>query len=190
MLSDLIYEVFSKLRILDLSKTIIPGWIWRPFRLSLRHQIIALEGRKSDCNLCELKKFPEMRNSAWSGLGSLAYEIVQFYRPKVIVELGTHMGLSALAMGLALRDLDYGGRLFAVDSWKGDEQAGFYGEEVYHLFLARKTQLRLDGVIVPLILLCQLGRYPLWHAHEFTQQQLLGRFEPEPVADLAMYLRQ
>ena len=42
----------------------------------------------------------------------------------------------------------------------------------------------------PLVLLCQLGRYPLWHAHEFTQQQLLGRFEPEPVADLAMYLRQ
>ena len=41
-----------------------------------------------------------------------------------------------------------------------------------------------------LVLLCQLGRYPLWHAHEFTQQQLLGRFEPEPVADLAMYLRQ
>ena len=50
------------------------------------------------------------------------------------------------------------------------------------------------GVIIyikiSLILLCQLGRYPLWHAHEFTQQQLLGRFEPEPVADLAMYLRQ
>src|SRR3954462_11883659 len=23
-----------------------------------------------------------------------------------------------------------------------------------------------------LVLLCQLGRYPLWHAHEFTQQQL------------------
>ena len=41
-----------------------------------------------------------------------------------------------------------------------------------------------------LILLCQLGRYPLWHAHEFTQQQLLGRFEPEPVTDLAMDLRQ
>ena len=44
--------------------------------------------------------------------------------------------------------------------------------------------------LIRLILLCQLGRYPLWHAHEFTQQQLLGRFEPEPVADLAMYLRQ
>ena len=41
-----------------------------------------------------------------------------------------------------------------------------------------------------LILLCQLGRYPLWHAHEFTQQQLLGCFEPEPVTDLAMDLRQ
>src|SRR5512135_1427804 len=41
-----------------------------------------------------------------------------------------------------------------------------------------------------LVLLCQLRRDPLWHAHELTQQQLLGRFEAEPVADLAMHLRQ
>src|SRR5262249_61918024 len=41
-----------------------------------------------------------------------------------------------------------------------------------------------------LMLLCHLRGYPLWHAHELTQQRLLGRFEPEPVADLAMHLRQ
>src|SRR5271165_542402 len=41
-----------------------------------------------------------------------------------------------------------------------------------------------------LVLLCQLRRDLLWHAHEITQQQLLGRFEAEPVADLAMHLRQ
>src|SRR5436305_799849 len=40
-----------------------------------------------------------------------------------------------------------------------------------------------------LILLCQLGRNPLWHSHKFTQHPLLGRFDPEPVADPAMYLR-
>ena len=52
------------------------------------------------------------------------------------------------------------------------------------------AQPRIVLISTRLVLLCQLGRYPLWHAHEFTQQQLLGRFEPEPVADLAMYLRQ
>src|SRR5437763_1054035 len=41
-----------------------------------------------------------------------------------------------------------------------------------------------------LVLLCHLSRCPLWHAHELAQQQFLGRFEPEPVADLAMHLRQ
>ena len=41
-----------------------------------------------------------------------------------------------------------------------------------------------------LILLCQLSGNPLWHGHDLTQQQLLGGFEPEPVADLAMDLRQ
>ena len=53
-----------------------------------------------------------------------------------------------------------------------------------------KLKLTVNEQKTRLLLLCQLGRYPLWHAHEFTQQQLLGRFEPEPVADLAMYLRQ
>jgi hypothetical protein len=52
------------------------------------------------------------------------------------------------------------------------------------------AHLRLvHDVAASLILLCQLGRCPLWHAHELTRQQLLGRFEPEPVADLAMHLR-
>jgi hypothetical protein len=37
---------------------------------------------------------------------------------------------------------------------------------------------RMRALTGGLVLLCQLGRYPLWHAHEFTRQQLLGRFEP------------
>ena len=41
-----------------------------------------------------------------------------------------------------------------------------------------------------LILLCHLSRRPLWNAHEVTQHQLLGRFEPKPVADLPMDLRE
>src|SRR5512135_3410697 len=55
---------------------------------------------------------------------------------------------------------------------------------------SRERQYALAQFAQRLVLLCQLSRYPLWHAHELTQQPLLGRFEPEPVADLAMYLRQ
>src|SRR5512135_1738104 len=38
--------------------------------------------------------------------------------------------------------------------------------------------------------LCQSGRELLWRAHKLTRQQRLDRFEAEPVADLAMHLRQ
>src|SRR5512142_3359437 len=41
-----------------------------------------------------------------------------------------------------------------------------------------------------LLLLCQLRRNPLRHGHKLTHQQLLGRLEAEPVADLPMHLRQ
>ena len=72
------------------------------------------------------------------------------YRPKVVVELGTDMGLSALAMGLALRDLNEGGKLFAVDTWQGDDYSGRYRADVYRTFLERRARLGLDAVIVPM----------------------------------------
>ncbi len=121
-----------------------------PFKTPLSREILRLERVSSAQPLREMEDFQEMRSSAWLGLEGLAYQIVQHYRPKVIVELGTHMGLSALSMGLALRDLGEGGRLFAVDCWEGDPQAGHYGETVYQTFLRRRSQLKLDDTIVPL----------------------------------------
>ena len=41
-----------------------------------------------------------------------------------------------------------------------------------------------------LVLLYQLSGNPLRHGHDLTRQQLLSGFEPKPVADLAMDLRQ
>jgi predicted O-methyltransferase YrrM len=123
--------------------------LW-PLRNKLNHEITAMEWRKSEERLRGLKDFPEMRESAWRDLGSLGYELVRYYKPKVAVELGTHVGLSALAMGLALRDLDQGGKLYAVDTWQGDEHSGLYSDEVYNTFLDRCARLGLDSVIVPL----------------------------------------
>jgi hypothetical protein len=121
-----------------------------PFKTPLSREVLRLERAVTDGPIRGLKDFDELRSSAWLGLEGLAYQIVRHYRPKVIVELGTHMGLSALAMGLALRDLGEGGKLFAVDSWEGDPQAGLYGDAVYRTFLQRCDQLKLGETIVPL----------------------------------------
>lgn len=116
----------------------------------LSREILDLESHKTMAPVEKLESFFELKSSAWQGLQTLAYQIVLRYRPKVIVELGTHMGLSALAMGLALKELGEGGRLFAIDSWKGDPQASHYGDEVYQQFLERRKHLGLEETIVPL----------------------------------------
>jgi hypothetical protein len=133
-----------------IAKQVLPPIVRRPLTRALREEIIGLEGRKSDYNIAALREFPELRNSAWWGLGSVAYELVCHYRPQVIVELGTHMGYSAFAMGLALKALANGGELFAVDTWEGDPHAGYYGDDVLATFLRTRDQLGLGKVVEPL----------------------------------------
>jgi hypothetical protein len=102
--------------------------LW-PFKNKLNHEVTRLEWRKSDQNLHDLLEFPEMENSSWRGLGSFAFEFVRHNRPRIIVELGSYVGFSAFAMGLALHGSSEGGKLYAVDTWQGDGHMGSYGED-------------------------------------------------------------
>jgi Methyltransferase domain len=118
----------------------------------LRRLILDLEIKKRDANVQHLFAVEAHWRgaSAWNGLGTIAYEIVTHFRPQKIVELGSHKGFSTFAMGLALRDLKLGGKIYAVDTWKGDEHAGFYEEEVYQNFLADRQKLGLDDTVFPM----------------------------------------
>jgi O-antigen biosynthesis protein len=68
--------------------------------------------------------------TAWASHVPFAMYAVSALRPRVIVELGTFTGVSYCALCQAVSELGLAARCFAVDTWRGDEQTGFYGPEV------------------------------------------------------------
>ena len=78
--------------------------------------------------------------SAWHEHSPFASWLVDAIRPDSIVELGTHNGFSYFVFCEAVARLGLSTRTFALDSWKGDDQAGFYEEDVF----ANVTSINAD----------------------------------------------
>ncbi len=69
--------------------------------------------------------------SAWVEHIPFALALVDLLRPNTVVELGTHMGDSYCAFCQAIDTLGLTHtRATAIDTWRGDDQAGHYGAEV------------------------------------------------------------
>ena len=71
--------------------------------------------------------------SAWVEHGPFAAWMIDAAEPRVMVELGTHNGFSYFAMCEAVQRLGLDTACYAVDTWAGDDHAGFYGDEIYDL---------------------------------------------------------
>jgi|WetSurMetagenome_2_1015567.scaffolds.fasta_scaffold00204_6 organic radical activating enzyme len=68
----------------------------------------------------------------WAGHRYFAYDLIRNVKPKLIVELGTHKGTSFFSFCQAVKDARYDASMYAIDTWTGDEQAGFYDETVFN----------------------------------------------------------
>lgn len=68
--------------------------------------------------------------TAWIEHIPFALFLIDLLRPRLLVELGTHSGNSFCAFCQAVKELDLDTKCFAVDTWEGDAQAGFYGSEI------------------------------------------------------------
>jgi hypothetical protein len=69
--------------------------------------------------------------STWWGHVPFAHWLVGAMRPRVLVELGTHNGVSYSSFCHAVERHGLATRCSAVDTWAGDAQAGRYDDSVY-----------------------------------------------------------
>ena len=70
-------------------------------------------------------------DSAWYGHVPFAHWIIANHRPRRLVELGTHNGVSYTAFCEAVLRERLDTSCTAIDTWQGDEHAGFYDDSVF-----------------------------------------------------------
>ena len=94
----------------------------------------------------------ESEVTSWHPHREFAYELIKDHKPQKIVELGVHYGDSYFTLCQACEELELDTQLYGIDHWLGDEQAGFYGEEVFEevscyndeFYPKNSTLLRMD----------------------------------------------
>lgn len=78
--------------------------------------------------------------SAWHEHAPFVFWLVDVLKPRTVVELGTHTGFSFLAFCQAVQQLALPTACYAIDTWLGDEHAGFYDTRVFDALSAIQSQ--------------------------------------------------
>ncbi len=82
--------------------------------------------------------------SGWIEHAPFGFWLMDVHRPGILVELGTHRGYSYFVFNQALKFFGTKTRCFAVDTWKGDEHSGYYGDEIFEQVRAHNDKYYWD----------------------------------------------
>lgn len=77
---------------------------------------------------------------SWCDHIPFAFDLVANFKPKLLVELGTHSGESYFAFCQAAQQYSTDTTCYAIDTWQGDFQAGFYSSYIYENVHAHNRQ--------------------------------------------------
>ena len=69
--------------------------------------------------------------SSWWEHVPIAHVMVEILKPETVVELGSHYGVSFFSFCEAAEKYSPNTYVYAIDTWQGDKQAGYYGEKIY-----------------------------------------------------------
>lgn len=79
-------------------------------------------------------QYPKYKGtSSWWEHVPVAEWLIEKLQPQKVIELGTHYGVSFFSMCEAAQQFSKDTFVYAVDTWQGDSQAGYYGDEVYNI---------------------------------------------------------
>jgi lipopolysaccharide biosynthesis protein len=73
----------------------------------------------------------EMGTPAWIEHIPFALWLIEAHRPGYLVELGTHFGNSYFSFCQGVARIGLPTRCYAIDTWRGDEQSGYYDDHVF-----------------------------------------------------------
>jgi hypothetical protein len=119
--------------------------------------------------------------SAWFEHAAFCAWLMSELEPASVVELGTHHGFSYFAFCDFAQRLGLPTRLLAIDTWEGDEHAGFYGEEVFAAVSARNVRYQTHSTLLEARSNVSNGSVDLLHID--------GRHRYEDIAeDFKLYL--
>lgn len=94
-------------------------------------------------NIQSLSMIPRyIEQSSWWQHVPIAHWIMAEIKPKTVVELGTHYGVSFFALCEAAEKYSPSSFVYAIDSWEGDDHSGKYSANVLNRVRAHwlKTQ--------------------------------------------------
>lgn len=103
--------------------------------------------------------------SAWTGHISFMFLLFKLAEPRTYVELGVDLGASFLAACEAARRFHIGTRCFGIDTWVGDEHAGF----------------RIGDAIFGPLQEFVAARYPSCALRRLTFDQAVTQFEDKSI---------